>query len=545
MSDWMLKMMERLGFTDGTSLEDKRLSKGIERAQRKVEERNFSTRKHLLEWDEPMDYQRKEFYAGRQRILERRDLPGLIFGTIENSIDSTLKQILGGGFARTSIAEWCRAQREINVADDVIDTADLESAQKSIRRRALDDAHEAIRTSLGEYIDPEEPQAKWDVGGLAQWAQRLFKVSLTQNNLRRMTPEDIEETLLDAAARYAEEMDLSGIAMYLDPHFPQQALADWAKAKFSIRVEKDEFVDVPTPQLRALLLTRVREAYRERELSYPVESCMERALGPDGNADNAAAAQFVVQWANAKFNLNWTLADVQGKPVPEIHDTLLTLNRKYWGGELAAEIERETAGKNREAVIEWAKKRFGPVFDERRLKESGENLHAALLDQGREMLRWELTRLEQFVLLRIYDQAWKDHLLEMDHLKTAIMQRHLGGDQSHPQSQYAIEGRGLFDQMQSRISGRVTDIIFKVRVAAGEPVETSGTSGGAKPLTFRHAEATGAGFAAATADQTAAMRAQGVEQKVETIRREQPKVGRNDPCPCGSGKKYKSCHGRA
>jgi uncharacterized protein YecA (UPF0149 family) len=40
------------------------------------------------------------------------------------------------------------------------------------------------------------------------------------------------------------------------------------------------------------------------------------------------------------------------------------------------------------------------------------------------------------------------------------------------------------------------------------------------------------------------MRAQGVEQKTETIRREQPKVGRNDPCPCGSGKKYKQCHGR-
>ena len=83
MPDWMLKMMDKLGFTEGGSLEDKRLTKGIERAQRKVEERNFSTRKHLLEWDEPMDFQRKEFYAARQRILEERDLPGLIFSTID------------------------------------------------------------------------------------------------------------------------------------------------------------------------------------------------------------------------------------------------------------------------------------------------------------------------------------------------------------------------------------------------------------------------------------------------------------------------------
>ena len=82
---------------------------------------------------------------------------------------------------------------------------------------------------------------------------------------------------------------------------------------------------------------------------------------------------------------------------------------------------------------------------------------------GREMLRWELSQLERYVLLRIYDQAWKDHLLEMDHLKSAIMQRPLGGDQSHPQSQFAIEGRDLFTQMWDRIANRVTDIIFKIR----------------------------------------------------------------------------------
>jgi preprotein translocase subunit SecA len=59
-----------------------------------------------------------------------------------------------------------------------------------------------------------------------------------------------------------------------------------------------------------------------------------------------------------------------------------------------------------------------------------------------------------------------------------------------------------------------------------------------------HAEASGA-FASAQSDEQAAMQAQGAEQKVvETIRREQPKVGRNDPCPCGSGKKYKQCHGK-
>ena len=157
------------------------------------------------------------------------------------------------------------------------------------------------------------------------------------------------------------------------------------------------------------------------------------------------------------------------------------------------------------------------------------------------MLRWELSMLEQHVLLRIYDQAWKDHLLEMDHLKSAIMQRPIGGDQTHPQSQYAIEGRELFQQMWERIAGRVTDIIFKVQ--AGGPGGTTTT--GPRTITLRHGDATGAGFAGAAADTEAAMKAQGQEAKVETIRRATPKVGRNDPCPCGSGKKFKQCHGKA
>jgi preprotein translocase subunit SecA len=158
------------------------------------------------------------------------------------------------------------------------------------------------------------------------------------------------------------------------------------------------------------------------------------------------------------------------------------------------------------------------------------------------MLKLELVRLEHYVLLRIYDQAWKDHLLEMDHLKNAIMQRPLGGDQTHPQSQYAIEGRDLFNQMWARIAARVTDIIFKVQAGGpSAPQTTAGTTG--PSVSFAHADATGAGFGG-SADHAAAMKAQGQQAKVETIRREQPKVGRNDPCPCGSGKKFKHCHGK-
>ncbi|UCE60435.1 MAG: SEC-C domain-containing protein [Phycisphaerales bacterium] len=542
MSDWMLKMMERLGFTEGGSLEDKRLTKGIEKAQRKVEERNFSTRKHLLEWDEPMDFQRKEFYGARQRILEERDLPGIIFDTIDNTLETTLQQYLGGTFNRTCIVEWCRTQLDVTIAEDSIDMDDFDSAKESIRQKAKDEAFDMIRTSIGEYIDVEEPPNKWDVGGLLGWAQRLYKVPLTQNQLRKMDPSDIEDALVDAATAHYDRVDFNGMALYLDPHYPQRALAEWARLKFGIKVDDDELIDTPRDDVAATLKLRVREAYRQRELSYPIESCIERAFGMEGT-DNATAADMVVSWANNKYRVGWELQDVQGKPPEDVRDTLLKLNESYWNGKLAEEVDANIKGKDRKAAVEWARSRFGPAWSQRRFAQFDGDLREAVLDQGREMLRWELTRLEQAVLQRIYDLAWKDHLLEMDHLKDAIAQRPLGGDQAHPQSQFAIEGRELFTQMWARISSRVADIIFKIRASGGEQDGRGGRSG--MQLALRHADATGAGFASAVRDQAAAMRAQGVEQKVETIRRKTPKVGRNEPCPCGSGKKYKSCHGRA
>ncbi|MEK6676135.1 MAG: hypothetical protein AABZ47_10835, partial [Planctomycetota bacterium] len=338
MPDWMLRMMEKLGFTDGTSLEDKRLTKGIERAQRKVEERNFSTRKHLLEWDEPMDFQRKEFYAVRQAILEERDLPKLILDTIDNVIRSTLQKHLGKNFVRSCIVEWCRSQLDLVIDEDAIQTDELGTAIRSVREKAKDEAHDQVRTSVGEYIDADEPPAQWDVGGLLQWAQRAFHFSMTQNQLRKMEPREIENALLEAANEHYDSIDLSGISIYLHPQYALQSLADWARNKFAIKVDVAEFVDFPEAEIRRLLEERIREAYRQREMSYPVESCLERAFAEVGT-DSAAAADLVVQWTNAKYNVGWTLVDVQGQSLHELHDRLLTLSREYFSGRLEREVD--------------------------------------------------------------------------------------------------------------------------------------------------------------------------------------------------------------
>jgi preprotein translocase subunit SecA len=557
MPDWMLKMMEKLGFTEGVSLEDKRISKGIERAQKKVEERNFGIRKHLLEWDEPMDYQRRSFYSERQQILEGRQLGTLIWRMIDEEIDAFVDDYLAPDYTARRISDWCKSTLDVPIEPSALTEDDPQYLEQRIREKAKDEAQDAIRTSLGEYIDEEAPSNEWDVGGLMKWAERMFHhVPATQNQLRKMQPPEIEELLVEAANRYYDDVNLSPVEAYLDPKYARSALADWARAKFGIDVKAQDLAEGSADEVKGVLDDKVRQAYERREVFYPVETIINRSFSNAGT-DNVFALQQIVDWANAKFRLNWTTDQFAGRTLEAIAEDLVNARKEFLeGGRLDREIEDaltkyaaggngsgSTAGDGGE-FIAWARERFGRTVDLEALKRPDADRRAILRDAGEQLARWELTQLEKYVLLRIYDQGWKDHLLEMDHLKNAIMQRPLGGDQTHPQSQYAIEGREQFELMWKIIRDHVTDMIFKVSASSWDADSASTRTINAN-LQARHDSSTGAGFAGASSDQQAAMQAQGEGAKPATIRRDQPKVGRNDPCPCGSGKKFKQCHGKS
>jgi len=543
MPDWMLKMMEKLGFSEGASLEDKRISKGIERAQKKVEERNFGIRKHLLEWDEPMDYQRRSFYSERQQILEGQQLSDLIWRMINDAIAEAVDDYLAADYAARRISDWCNSTLDVPIEPDLLEVEDVDYLKKRIRQKAKDEIQDAIRTSLGEYIDEEEPPSNWDVGGLLKWAGRKFNVNATQNQLRKMDPMEIEDLLIAAADEHYDQLDLSPIEVYMDPRYGRRALADWARNKFNISLTSEEVAEGSPNEVTGLIGDKVNEAYTRRELVYPVESAMEQAFASAGT-DNVYALQYLVHWANSKYNTGWTTDRLNGKSPQAIADDLVSAGREFLqGGKLEAEVDQamKQYGHNGE-LTEWAEQRFGKALDLQAMGQPDNDPREVLIEAGRQVARWELTQLERYVLLRIYDQGWKDHLLEMDHLKSAIMQRPMGGDQTHPQSQFAIEGRDQFEQMWKTIRNRVTDTIFKI---SGGVQQASATDNRMARMQTQHEEATNAGLAGAAESQQAAMRAQGEgAAKTTRIVRDQPKVGRNDPCPCGSGKKYKHCHGK-
>src|SRR5205814_6803191 len=84
--EWTIRVLGFLGMEEGMAIEDKRISKGILRAQKKVEERNFLARKNLLDYDEVMDHQRTTFYGMRQKVLEGRQVADVIWTMIGESI---------------------------------------------------------------------------------------------------------------------------------------------------------------------------------------------------------------------------------------------------------------------------------------------------------------------------------------------------------------------------------------------------------------------------------------------------------------------------
>ncbi|HKA88981.1 MAG TPA: preprotein translocase subunit SecA [Haliangiales bacterium] len=133
------------------------------------------------------------------------------------------------------------------------------------------------------------------------------------------------------------------------------------------------------------------------------------------------------------------------------------------------------------------------------------------------------------------DSSWIEHLKAMEHLREGIGLRGYG--QKDPKQEYKKEGFNLFQEMTTNVTRNVGQKLFRVRIERQEEEELPELKQ-RKMVAVHPAEGQQGGE-----QQAAAEPAQ--PQKVATVRRAEPKVGRNDPCPCGSGKKYKKCHGAA
>jgi len=162
-----------------------------------------------------------------------------------------------------------------------------------------------------------------------------------------------------------------------------------------------------------------------------------------------------------------------------------------------------------------------------------------------------MRHFEKALMLNVLDQQWKDHLASMDYLRQGIGLR--GYAQKQPMQEYKRESFEMFTSLLERIKHEVIRILARVQVKAEEDVqaveERRRQEAQARQMQFQHAEAQSATAAPPPQRAVAAGVAAGTAGAAppptpETYVREGRKVGRNEPCPCGSGQKYKHCHGK-
>lgn len=194
------------------------------------------------------------------------------------------------------------------------------------------------------------------------------------------------------------------------------------------------------------------------------------------------------------------------------------------------------------------------------LKLTEESLREDILSEFDELYRKKeeeigedrMREIERMVLLRVVDNMWMDHIDAMDQLKSGIGLRSIG--QMDPAAEYAKEGFDMFDQMIGAIQEDTVKYCYNVSVETGTERRSVIGGGEARKADYVDEEVEAAKAAQARSGGKGGKGMQGIppqgakvpprEVKPATVKREQPKISRNAPCPCGSGKKYKNCCGR-
>ena len=272
---------------------------------------------------------------------------------------------------------------------------------------------------------------------------------------------------------------------------------------FDIRKQLLEYDDVANDQRRVI--------YEQRNDILEAEEVTENVLGIRDEVLDEAISDFVPPQSLPE---QWDLSGLEGHLKAEFNlDTPVT----QWSAEDARLSEEQL----RERLHEAHRKLY-----EEKVAAVGEPL---------------MRRFEKQVMLQVLDTRWKEHLQSMDHLRRGIHLR--GYAQKNPKQEYKREAFELFQGLLSNIKADITRILSHVQVRRQEEVEEleqqrrETLAREQASAASRHDEAA-AGTAEAPDEQPAAEGGDG-----RPVRREGPKVGRNEPCPCGSGKKYKQCHG--
>jgi preprotein translocase subunit SecA len=556
--EWVKNVLTRLGMEDGQAIESRMVSRRIEAAQKKREEYNFDIRKNLLDYDEVMDLQRKEIYGYRQRILEGTNCKILLLEMIEEQIGSAVDEFLDDDYGPASFAEFVANRLGVEYDTTEFARCEFAEAERTAREKASRMIASQIQDALDQNLSEDVEQADWNWQAMAEEVNRRWGLKYSDRDLKKIGRDNLAGKLIEEAEKALAQIDLSAGQRFLQPDWGLQSLVDWVRLKFQIQVPLETLKGKSADQMKDLLYQQVMELYRQKEIELPVKAGLarfmaERTQPQMGMAQQRYDREGLFKWAKGRFASaadNLSEEEFRTQPRSKLLEILLEVSRRFYPKTRQEDIDDRLAecfeGADRRSDADdarelagWAKNTLGLDIPEATLTGiTPDKARQVLWNAFDERYRPEMRGIERGLLLNRLDMAWKNHLYTMDHLRSTVGLRGIG--QLDPKSEYKREGMKEFNAMREGLQDKVTDAIFRLE----EEVDFGEATVWAEQ-TARHDAAPTARPTSESdirGQQDAAIAgSQGGDKKLEPIRNKGAKVGRNDPCPCGSGKKYKNC----
>src|SRR5262249_3023979 len=241
--DWVKSILTRLGMEEGQAIESRMVSRRIEAAQKKVEERNFDIRKNLLEYDEVMDCQRKRTYGYRQEILDGANCELRIHSMLDEQINDAVARFLDADYGASCFAEFASNRLGIEFDASEFSRSDFTEAEKTARDKASRLIPTQIHEGMEENLPAEEDQREWNWQAMANQVNKRWSLKTTDRQLKQIGRDELAQHLIEDAEKSIAEVDLTGGRDFLQPDWGVRSVCDWARFKFQIDLKPADLSD--------------------------------------------------------------------------------------------------------------------------------------------------------------------------------------------------------------------------------------------------------------------------------------------------------------
>src|SRR5690348_2879459 len=433
-------------------------------------------------------------HAREAKIVEQAGLPGAV--TIATNMAGRGTDIVLGGSLDAALAEL---------------PADASDAEKERVRAEWKKRHQQVLEAGGLHIVGTERhesrrvdnQLRGPSGRQGDPGSSRFYLSLQDNLMRIFGGEGLVRWMQRFGMKEDDALEDRLVSRQIE-----KAQRKVEQHNFDIRKQLLEFDDTANDQRKVIYAQR-RELLESEDVSETVRDIRHDVF-------ESLATQYV---PHDTVDEQWDLAGLSATLESEFG---MKLDLKHW---------LETSTEADSATIH------------QHILDAADEMFAAKEQQvGPEVMR----ALEKHVMLTAVDSAWKDHLASMDYLRQGIYLRSYA--QIDPKQEYKREAYRLFEDMLGRIKKELVQTLARVRIRSEEEVAAMEAEqrrqAAARAMDFQHAQSTGYDpMPQPGTDGEGQQAGAAVAAAASPTVREGPKVGRNDPCPCGSGKKYKHCHG--